>query len=181
MTHKLDHFHNGVIKWKHLPLYWFFVRGIHRSPVNSPYTSQWRGALMFSLIYAWINGWVNDRETGDLRRHRVHYDVNAVFVPTVISRLLKSAEQIIYFLKFKQISMHKKKGHSNKGRHDDVPRCMSIIDITIFTCIILDENACIFIKMALFSMFLWAFFKWKCHGNIGFCVVTGSSLVLNLM
>ena len=28
-----------------------FMRGIHRSPVNSPHKGQWRGALMFSLIY----------------------------------------------------------------------------------------------------------------------------------
>ena len=27
--------HNGVIKWKHFQSYWPFVRGIHRSPVNS--------------------------------------------------------------------------------------------------------------------------------------------------
>ena len=38
---------------------------------NSPVT----GALMFSLIWPWINGWVNNREAGDLRRHRAHYDV----------------------------------------------------------------------------------------------------------
>ena len=49
--------------------------GIHRSSVNSPHKGQWRGALMFSLICAWMNGWVNNRETGDLRRHRAHYDV----------------------------------------------------------------------------------------------------------
>ena len=49
--------------------------GIHRSPVNSPHKGQWRGALMFSLICAWINGWVNNREAGDLRRHRAYYDV----------------------------------------------------------------------------------------------------------
>ena len=36
---------------------------------------QWRGALMFSLIYVWINDWVNNREAGDLRRYRAHYDV----------------------------------------------------------------------------------------------------------
>ena len=30
---------------------------------------------MFSLICVWINGWVNNREAGDLRRHRGHYDV----------------------------------------------------------------------------------------------------------
>ena len=36
---------------------------------------QRRGALMFSLICVWINGWVNNRDAGDLRRHRTHYDV----------------------------------------------------------------------------------------------------------
>ena len=44
-------------------------------PVNSPHRGQWRGALMFSLICVWLNGWVNNREAGDLRRHRGHYDV----------------------------------------------------------------------------------------------------------
>ena len=44
-------------------------------PVNSPHKGQWRGSLMFSSIYAWINDWVNNREAGDLRRQRGHYDV----------------------------------------------------------------------------------------------------------
>ena len=39
--------HDDVIKWKHFPCYWPFVRGIHRSPVNSPHKGQWRGALIF--------------------------------------------------------------------------------------------------------------------------------------
>ena len=68
-------FHGDVIKWKHFLRYWSFVRGIHRSPGNSPHNGQWRGALMFSLICAWINGWVNNREAGDLRRYHAHYDV----------------------------------------------------------------------------------------------------------
>ena len=67
--------HDDVIKWKHFPRYWPFVRGIHRSPVNSPHKDQWRGALMFTLICVWINGYVNNREAGDLRRHRAHYNV----------------------------------------------------------------------------------------------------------
>ena len=71
--------HDDVIKWKHLPLYWPFVRGIHRSPINSPHKSQWRGAFMFSLICAWINCWVNNRKASDLRRHRAHYDVTVIF------------------------------------------------------------------------------------------------------
>ena len=51
------------------------MRGIHRSPVNSPHKGQWRVTLMFSLICAWINGWVNNGEAGNMRRHRAHYDV----------------------------------------------------------------------------------------------------------
>ena len=58
-------YHDDVIKWKHLPRYWPFVRGIHRSPVNSPHEGQWRGPSMFSSISVWINGWVNNREAGD--------------------------------------------------------------------------------------------------------------------
>ena len=41
-----------VIKWKHFPRYRPFVRGIHRSPVNSPHKGQWRGSLVFSLMCA---------------------------------------------------------------------------------------------------------------------------------
>ena len=68
--------HDDVIKWKHFPRYWPFVRIIYRSSVNSPHKSQWHGALMFSLICVWINGSVKNREAGDLRRYRAHYDVN---------------------------------------------------------------------------------------------------------
>ena len=75
--------HDDVIKWNHFSRYWPFVRGIHQSPANSPHKGQWRGAVMFSLICAWINGWVNNREAGDLRRHRSHYDVTVMDEPGV--------------------------------------------------------------------------------------------------
>ena len=74
------HVHDDVIKWKRFPCYWPFVRGIHRSLVNSPHKGQWHWALMFSLICAWINGWVNNREAGDLRRHRAHYDLTIMLM-----------------------------------------------------------------------------------------------------
>ena len=50
---------------------------VGNSPVTGefPHKGQWRGALMFSLICAWLNDWVHNREAGDLKRHRAHYDV----------------------------------------------------------------------------------------------------------
>ena len=50
--------HYDVIEWKPFLHYWPFVRGIPRSPANSPHKSQWHGALMFYLICTWTNGWV---------------------------------------------------------------------------------------------------------------------------
>ena len=73
--HKTRPRHDDVIKWKHFRCHWPFVWGIHRSPVNSPHKSQWRGALMFSLIWVKIKGWVNNGEAGDSRRNGAHYDV----------------------------------------------------------------------------------------------------------
>ena len=52
-----------------------FVWGVHRTPVNSPYKGQWRGALMFSWNCAWTNFWANNWDAGDLRHHRAYYDV----------------------------------------------------------------------------------------------------------
>ena len=86
----VSYYSDDVIKWKHFPRYWTFVRGIYRSPVNFPHKGQPRGALMFCLICAWINGWVNNREAGDLRRHRAHYYVTIMhnnFTPLLEFRL----------------------------------------------------------------------------------------------
>ena len=58
--------HDDVIKWKHFPRYWPFVRGIHRSPRN------------FDVFFDLNKRWVNNREAGDLRRHHAHYDVTVM-------------------------------------------------------------------------------------------------------
>ena len=76
---------HDVIKWKHFLRYWTFVRGIHRSPVNSPHKGQWRRTLMINLICARINGWINNCEAGDLRRHRLHQYVIVVKLHYVFS------------------------------------------------------------------------------------------------
>ena len=57
--------HDDVIKLKHFPRYWAFVRGIHWSPVNSPHKGQWRRAVMFSLNCSWTKGWMKHRDAGD--------------------------------------------------------------------------------------------------------------------
>ena len=68
--------HDDVIKWK----YFFRVTG----RVWGEFTGhRWiprtnASDAMFSLILAWINSWVNNREAGDLRRHRAHYDVTVM-------------------------------------------------------------------------------------------------------
>ena len=85
---------HDVIKWKHFPRYWPFVRGIHRSPVNSRHTGQWRWAWKFSLICAWINVWVNNRKAGDLIRHRANYDVTVMSLFSLTSKKDRSRVRI---------------------------------------------------------------------------------------
>ena len=91
-----------------VPHPWYFARGIHQRPVYFPsQRGTWRRHQMdhllrticarnsqvtgefptqrsvtrsfdFSLICAWMDGWVNNREAGDLRRHRAYYDVTVL-------------------------------------------------------------------------------------------------------
>ena len=58
--------HDDVIKWKHFPRYWPCVR--------ESSSHQWR---------AWTNGWADNRDAGDLLRHRAHNDVTVIIVPWV--------------------------------------------------------------------------------------------------
>ena len=90
----IAHKHDDVIKWKHFPRYWPFVREIHRSPVNFPHKGQWRGALMFTLICARINGWVNNHEAGDLRRNRAHCDVTVMMKRRGTLRVVHKIERV---------------------------------------------------------------------------------------
>ena len=89
---------DDVIKWKHFSRYWAFLRGIHRSPVNSPQKGQWRGELWCFLRSAWMNGWVNNREAGDLRRHRAHYDVTVMMATNFLVTGLQRFAWVSYDL-----------------------------------------------------------------------------------
>ena len=68
--------------WRHqmetFPRYWPFVRGIHRSLVDSLHKGQWHGTLSFTLICSSTNGWANSGDSGDFRRHPGHYDITVM-------------------------------------------------------------------------------------------------------
>ena len=62
---------------------------------NSPVTSEFpaqkaRDAELWCFLWSapWINGWVNNREAGDLRRHRAHYDVTLMHAVDKSLRIL---------------------------------------------------------------------------------------------
>ena len=60
--------HDDVIRWKHFPRNWPFVR---------EFTKKASDAELWCFLWSapWINGWVNNFEAGDLRRHCAHYEV----------------------------------------------------------------------------------------------------------
>ena len=68
-----------LARWRHQMETFFallaFVRGIHRSPVNSPQQRPVTRSFDVFFDRRLKNGLVNNREAGDLRRHRTHYDV----------------------------------------------------------------------------------------------------------
>ena len=69
--------YDDVIKWKHFPSYWPFVRRIQG--VTGEFPSQSPVTLSFDVFFcAWINGWGNNWYAGDLRRHRTHYNVTVM-------------------------------------------------------------------------------------------------------
>ena len=51
-----------------------------KSPVTGEFPAQGPVKRDFdvSLICAWINGLVNNRDAGDLRRYRAHYDIDVI-------------------------------------------------------------------------------------------------------
>ena len=64
---------------------------------------------MFSLIYGWINTWVNNREAGDLRRHRGHYDV----IVMVCSIGLHWVDMLVNHMSPKVTQISSKPPHAN--------------------------------------------------------------------
>ena len=92
--------HDDVIKWKHFPRHWPFVRGIHRSPVNSPPKGQWRGVFLDRRLNKRLSkqswGWWFETPSRPLWRHtneNVHVITSSCKVPAMVqpgSRALNS-------------------------------------------------------------------------------------------
>ena len=112
--------------------------GPHRSPVNSSHKGQWRGALMFYLICVWINGWVNNREAGDLRRYRAHYDVTVMCNNSMSLAALASVAPLSYNNLCKHISNHNAIIWSTLSLkhelHDDIWVCITVTHQWILIC-----------------------------------------------
>ena len=144
--------HDDVIRWKHFSRYWPFVRGIHRSLVNSPHKGQWRGALMFSLICVWINVWVNNCEAGDLRRHRGHNDVNVMHYR--LSELGHIDDKILY------------------SRHCDKEW---LIQFSLLKCLLLHQFSIhelhMFSMMLIISPISYSRVRYVQHVFIGICII----------
>ena len=73
--------HDDIIKWNHFLHYWRFVWKIHGSrwiPRTKASDVEFWCFLWSAPEYS-IKDWVNNREPGDLRGHRGHYDVNVMF------------------------------------------------------------------------------------------------------
>ena len=145
----MAYFHDDVIKWKHFPRHCPFVRGIHRSPVNSPHKCQWRGASMLSLIFAWMNGWVNTREAGDSRRHHAYYDVNVL---TEEFNLSKTVVEIQWRLKGTGVNF--------LGKIDQFSLRYKLVHVEPYDYLILGSGHETMVSAVCLSIFLW-----KCVGD----------------
>ena len=133
--------HDDVIKWKHFPPYWPFVWGFHRPRV----TGQRHVVLMLSLTCAWVN----NRETGDLRHHHVHYDV------TVMLRIHLTISQhwFKWWLGTEQATNH----YLNQwqwGKWVKVYWCTVYVDVFMILCAL-----CSFFEMSCQSIWAASFYQ----------------------
>ena len=57
---------------------------VGNSPVHGEFPAQRPVTLSFDVFFdLWINGWVNNREAGDLKCYRTHYDVIVMYQVTL--------------------------------------------------------------------------------------------------
>ena len=54
---------------------------VRNSSITGEFSAQRPVTRSFDIFFdcAWVNSWVNICKTGDLRRHRTHYDVTVMY------------------------------------------------------------------------------------------------------
>ena len=100
-------------RWRHQMETFFALLALSagNSPVTGEFPSQRPVALMFSLIDARINLWVNNREAGDLRRHRAHYNVNVMIISQSGFAVIKIDSFIKYLIIIKYLPLRFENHH----------------------------------------------------------------------
>ena len=77
-------YHDDLMKWKHFLRYWPLCE---RNPlVTSGFPSHRPVMQSFDVsVDLRLNGWANNRDAGDLRRHRAHHHVIIMLLNSVIT------------------------------------------------------------------------------------------------
>ena len=123
-----------------------------------------------SLICAWTNDWANNRDAGDLRRHRAHYDVIVLYKAMLLAIYLSTTHFIILsntMCDLQAIS-------SQKGNSTVINKVLQACQETF--------------KKKLTMIFVWSWtketllsMKKKCHWKSGpGCVVKAHSLYFEI-
>ena len=64
----------GIMTWNRFSHYWPFVRGMYRSPIDSPHKGRAMRSILLSLLLAWAICWLIRRVANGLRR-KCHVNV----------------------------------------------------------------------------------------------------------
>ena len=64
--------------FRYIALYVAYCSAVESYRYSSRIACAWWRHQIETLIFTWINDWVNNREAGDLRRHRGDCDVNVM-------------------------------------------------------------------------------------------------------
>ena len=120
-------------------------------------------ASMFYFIYAWTNGWVNNRDTGDFRRHRAYYYVTV--------RLCDYSRWFVYLSHGKPMNEFLWNFWDRSDIiQETIASILGIFRITIW----IQGHFSIFI----FSLFIYLFWSWGRVGVGCVCVSTTCELLV---
>ena len=107
---------------------------------------------MLYLICAWTIGWVNNREAGDLRRHRAHYDVTVMLLSQQYYNIFNSRQGNMPYWIIDALLSH----HTNATGSDNDQSCY--INVTNYCR---NRNPCLPLKWRQHQFIIWIFWPVK--------------------